>query len=136
MSGRKDIKIDFNQGLDARLIDDEMTTLLSRCKWDKYLRMACDKMKMLPIVSDAAIRLINKGMHPRKIFVYVLVQDIEDALIRIDALNEIGVEVFAQPYRDFDTNTVDPQAKHFARWVNCKQIFKTCKWEEYERRII
>lgn len=35
--------IDFNQGIDARLINDDIARLLSRCKWLRYIRVACTK---------------------------------------------------------------------------------------------
>lgn len=134
MSGRKDISIDFNQGLDARLIDDRMAELLVNCNWTRFLRMACDRSSEVKTVSDTIMRLKDHGMNPKKIFLYILVEDIDDALWRVEWFDRMGVEVFAQPYRNFENNYVDPQQKHFARWVNSKQIFRSCTWGDYERR--
>lgn len=36
------IKVDFNQGLDARLITDEIARLLAKVKWIKRIRFGCD----------------------------------------------------------------------------------------------
>lgn len=35
------VKVDFNQGLDARLITDEIARLLARVKWIKRIRFGC-----------------------------------------------------------------------------------------------
>lgn len=51
----------------------------------------------------------------------VLVQDIASAERRAVALRDMGAEVFAQPYRDFENKIApSPEQKRFARWVNHK----------------
>ena len=65
---------------------------------------------------------------------YLLVQDITSAERRAIALRDIGAEVFAQPYRDFENN-VEPtkEMKSLARWINRKAIFKSVRtFSEYE----
>lgn len=122
----QDVRVDFNQGLDARLISPDVAALLARLKWIRFVRMSCDTDAMLVVVLNA-IRLLNRcGVKPYRVFVYLLVQDIESAERRAVALRDSGAEVFAQPYRDFENN-VEPtdEQKRFARWVNRKAIFKT-----------
>ena len=88
--------------------------------------MSCDTDSMLDVVLRATDRLATCGVKPYRIFVYLLVQEIESAERRALALRNAGVDVFAQPYRDFTTNKEpDIQQKRFARWVNRKEIFKT-----------
>jgi hypothetical protein len=72
---------------------------------------------------------------PYKVFVYVLVQDIDSAEKRVLALRKIGANPFAQPYRDFTTNAEPPlEQRQFARWVNHKAIFKTVRtFAEYRK---
>ena len=124
----QDIRIDFNQGLDARLIDNETAGILAKLKWIRFIRMSCDTDAMLDIVRRAIIELSRNGVKPYRVFVYLLVQDIPSAERRAIALREIGAEVFAQPYRDFTTNA-EPEhdLKRFARWVNHKAVFKSVK---------
>lgn len=128
------VKVDFNQGLDARLITDEIAGKLSRLSWIRFIRMSCDTDAMLPVVLGAVKRLESHGVKPYRVFCYLLVQDTESAERRAIALRDAGVEVFAQPYRDFTTNQEpDKELKRFARWVNHKAIFKTVlRFEEYE----
>lgn len=122
----QDVRIDFNQGLDARLITPEIADLLSRLKWIRFIRMSCDTDAMLDVVLRAMEHLRACGVKPYRVFVYLLVQDIASAERRAIALRGKGCEVFAQPYRDF-ANNIEPteEMKRFARWVNHKAIFKT-----------
>lgn len=128
------VRIDFNQGLDARLIDDDVAEELARLNWIRFIRMSCDTDEMLDVVIRAVDKLGGHGVKPYRIFCYLLVQDVQSARMRAEALREEGVEVFAQPYRDFE-NSIEPtrEMKDFARWVNHKAIFKTVRWEDYKR---
>jgi hypothetical protein len=36
------VRVDFNQGLDARLVTDDIARLLARVKWIKRIRFGCD----------------------------------------------------------------------------------------------
>lgn len=130
------LKVDFNQGLDARLIDDTAARLLAKVKWLKPIRLACDSQAMMAPVQRAVGLLRWHNATPRAYFVYVLVKDIQDALERIRFLKMLNVEPFAQPYRDFRTNS-EPgkEQKAFARWVNHKAIFKSVLWEEYNSNV-
>lgn len=134
MVGRK-IRIDFNQGLDARLITSDVADLLSRLRWIRFIRMSCDTDEVLHTVLGAIERLHVCGVKPYRVFVYLLVQDVDSAERRALALRRAGVDVFAQPYRDFANNMEPtPLQKAFARWVNRKPIFKTTKdFSEYWR---
>lgn len=126
------VKVDFNQGLDARRIDRPMAKLLSQVKWLSPLRMACDTDSMLPVVIKATKLLRECGCKPSNYFIYLLVRDIESAVMRAEVLKEHNLDPFAQPYRDFTTNKEPPaEQKRFARWVNHKAIFKSIKWQEY-----
>ena len=61
------IKVDFNQGLDARLITDEIARLLAKVKWIKRIRFGCDTPGQIAEVERASA-LIEKGnfsvLHP------------------------------------------------------------------------
>ena len=124
--GGKNVRVDFNQGLDARLITDDVAKMLARLKWINYIRMSADTDAMLDVVLTAIDRLGKYGVKPYKVFVYVLVQDIISAERRAITLRNIGANPFAQPYRDFTTNAEPPlEQRQLARWVNHKAIFKT-----------
>lgn len=124
----ENIRIDFNQGLDARLITEDVAALLARLKWIRFIRMSCDTDAMLDVVLNAIKRLRACGVKPYRVFVYLLVQDIQSAERRALALRDVGADVFAQPYRDFENQREpDTELKAFARWVNRKPIFNSTK---------
>ena len=132
----QDVRVDFNQGLDARLITPEVASMLAGLKWIRFVRMSADTDEMLEKVLTPIDRLRKHGVKPYRVFVYVLVQDVESAERRAVALRQIGAEVFAQPYRDFTTNAEPAEElRDFARWVNHKAIFKTVKsFKDYKAR--
>lgn len=132
----QNVRVDFNQGLDARLITPEVAKILSKLKWIRQIRMSADTDPMLDVVLEKIELLKEYGVKPYRIFVYVLVQDIESAERRCVALRDIGADPFAQPYRDF-TNNIEPsdELKRFARWVNRNAIFNsTMTFAEYDSR--
>lgn len=130
------IKLDCNQGLDARLVDHATANVLGRVRWIRFVRFACDQKSQMPHV-ERAVKLLRAASGKKgEVFVYVLVKEIEDALDRVEFLRRIGCEPFAQPYRDLTTNAEPSSAlKRFARWVNHKAIFRTVPWSEYRQGV-
>lgn len=130
---RMGLKLDCNQGLDARRVDAAIANVLGGIRWTR-LRFACDQKSQMEAV-ERAVKLYRAAAQKKgNIFCYVLVKDVEDALERVEFLRRLGVDPFAQPYRDF-INNVEPtqEQRSFARWVNHKAIFKTVPWEKYRR---
>lgn len=131
------VKVDFNQGLDCRIIakDKNIAHLLSHVKWKRYLRMAYDHSAITDEVTTAIAYLKEAGIPSYKLFFYMLVKDgqIEDAEKRALYLDSLGCVPFAMPYRDLDTNQPPTNdQRHFAWWVNKRQIFKSCKFENFK----
>ena len=131
------IKVDFNQGLDARLIDNDIAKLLSNVRWLKPLRLACDNSSMERYV-ERAVKLLHKNnVTPKRYFCYMLVKDdIEEAHERALFLDGLKIDPFAQPYRDREGNESPKEFKRFARWVNHKAIFRSVKWEDYDPKAL
>ena len=130
--GRMGIKVDFNQGLDARLIDDSIARLLSRLKWLEPLRLACDSQAMIGPIEQAVRHLRYHNTIPTRFGCYVLVKDTDEALERIKFLKGIHIDPFAQPYIDKDGNPPTRLQRRFARWVNTRMYFKKMTWEDYQ----
>lgn len=129
---RLNLKVDFNQGLDARLIDHQIAKRLAKIKWRVPLRLACDHSSQIPVIQKAVSLLRYNNCTPRDYFVYVLVQDdVNDALERVKFLKGLMLDPFAQIYRDVGKFNPTPDQKRFTRWVNHKAIFKKITWEEY-----
>ncbi len=130
MGGEK-VWVDFNQGLDARLITPWTAELLAELRWKRFVRLSCDTSEMLPVVEQAAAYLREAGIAKSRLWAYVLVRDVADAHRRVLALRDMGVLPFAQPYRDFEGGEPAAEQKAFARWVNHRAVFRSCSWEDY-----
>lgn len=135
--GSLKIKVDFNQGIDARIIarDKKIAKLLKSVRWIRYIRMAYDNSAITEEVQMAIAYLKEAGIPASKLFFYMLVKDgeIEDAERRALYLDYLGCTPFAMPYRDLESN-VQPtnEQRNFARWVNRKKFFKSCKYKDFK----
>lgn len=132
---RMGIAVDFNQGLDARraAADTYILDLLAQVKWMRYIRFACDRRAQLEPVTKCVEELGKRGVKPYRIFVYTLIQEVDDALYRIEALRKLGVQPFAQPYRDFESKAMPTdEQRRLARWCNHKAIFKSVEFKNYK----
>lgn len=134
--GHENVRVDFNQGLDARLITQQAAKRLAGLKWVKFVRMSCDTSEMLPVIEQAIAYLREAGIPAWRHWCYVLVQDVGDANRRVEALREMGVTPFAQPYRDYNGGEPTYEQKRFARWCNDKAIFNSCTFAEYGKARI
>jgi len=65
------LKVDFNQGLDVRLIDKEKAALLADLNFD-ILRMAYDNINQKKYVHNAVKLFVDNGIKKRKILFYSL----------------------------------------------------------------
>lgn len=132
----EDVRIDFNQGLDARLITPEIAEIIGRLKWIRFVRMSCDTDDMLGVVLEKAQMLEKSGINPGRIFVYLLVRETDSAERRAIALREAGLQPFAQPYRPLDGGEPSRESRRLARWVNQKAAFMSARtFAEYDERV-
>lgn len=132
-AARRRLKLDFNQGLDARLVTPENARLLAACRWIRYIRFSCDTIAMIEPIRRA-VELVREAGFRREIFVYMLVTDIGDAETRLQALVDLNVIPFAQPYRDFaGDSTPTAEQRKFASFVNVKggKLCRKISFKEY-----
>jgi hypothetical protein len=130
-------RVDFNQGLDARIIvsSPAIQQLLAKIRWISHLRMACDRKEMVETVSQAARLLRHAGLKPNRILCYVLLTDLQGSLERINFLIKQDIIPFAQPYRDFTNRQEAPQWQaDMARWCNRTALLKSTSFQDYQPR--
>ena len=92
--------VDFNQGLDARLIDEEIAHQIASLKV-KFVRLAYDYKGMRKAVKKAIDNLSNAGVKKRSIIVYTLYNwedDPEDFKNRVTELLNWGVVSYPMRY--------------------------------------
>jgi hypothetical protein len=124
--------IDFNQGLDCRLVTPKIADLLVKIRWIKYIRFACDSAVTVAPLKKAVKLLNERGISSSRIFVYFLVNDIGDAMERVRALRELGsITLYAQAYRDFANGgkPVSKEAAYFAQKYIYSGQWRKKDWE-------
>ena len=131
-------RVDFNQGLDARLVDDEIAQKLASIRWINSIRFGCDTPKQIGEVERAISLIDGYSESPKYYFLYTIItKDMEESYERIShfRLNK-RVKVQAQPYRELDNpRQVLPQwQKDMTSWCNKRQIFTTCEFKDFSPR--
>lgn len=105
LSKERKIKVDFNQGLDARLITDEVAEKLSKMN-PMCIRLAYDHMAVRKSVRQAIEIITSHGIRGRKVFVYTLYNwkdGPEDLYKRMGDILNWGAVVFPMRYEPLDS---------------------------------
>ncbi len=132
-------EVDFNQGLDIRLMTEEKARMIARLRikeihfaWDRYE----DKDKVLPklkLFADVASPNIHKKQVHNAI-VYTIVNfstTLEQDLERIYTLRDMGYWPYVMIY---DKEHCAQVYRNLQRWVNNRFIFGAVKrFEDYKR---
>lgn len=130
-------EVDFNQGLDIRLMTEEKAKMLQQIRikeihfaWDRYE----DKDKVLPKLKLFA-DVCKTRPHSHNAIVYTIVNfstTLEQDLDRIYTLRDMGYWPYVMIY---DKEHCARVYKDLQRWVNNRFIFASCKrFEDYNRK--
>lgn len=134
--------VDFNQGLDARLLTDYHAHRLAELNLD-YVRIAWDQTIWESQAISAIQKLSHAGIPRRKIRVYVMIgydDTPEDALYRLQTLKDLKVWPFPMRYQPLDAirrnehvgdNWTDPQLKKYMRYWSKLRWLEHIPFEEY-----
>ncbi len=134
-------RIDLNQGMDARLVTDDIAQILSKLKWIKYLRFSCDTTAQIEYIQKTAEMLGKRGIKPYRLFIYLLVtEDLDNAEYRVEQLKKLrGITIYAQAERKLDGESKPNalQMEFCQRYVYSGK-FRSVSWSEYakERGLI
>ena len=131
------IHVDFNQGLDARLVTEDVAQLLAKTKWIKRIRLACDTPAQIAECDKAIDRIDKYGYKGQYLIYCILLDDINECYERVTHWRNRGSRFFpfCQPYRDLTKPNVIPKwQKDMATWANKKQLFCTCDFKDYQPR--
>lgn len=128
------LKVNFNQGLNIRILTQRQADLLAKCKYwnlhftSRYLTFAWDRYEDREDIMRGIEKTDNAGIRRDHLQFFVLIgydttpqQDLD----RVETIKALGAKPFVMPYNKFD----DYQKK-FARWTNSRQL-KHVKWEDY-----
>lgn len=129
-------KIDLNQGMDVRLVTDEIAQILAKIKWIRYLRFSCDTIPQIEAIHKAAKLLGKYGIRPSKMFVYLLVtSDLKNAEYRVEQLKTLrGVSIYAQPERNERMGIMPNKLqREFAQRYIYSGRYRSITWSDYAR---
>ena len=132
------VRIDFNQGLDARLVTDDIARLLAKVKWIKRIRFGCDTPGQVA-ECERATALIDKYGYKGEYFFYcILLHDFKESFERVNYWKNKGGRFLphCQPYRDLNNpRQIIPQwQKDLAGWADKKWIFRSCEFKDFTPR--
>lgn len=124
-----DEPVDF-QGVDVRLLTEEMCNALNKLRHYKQIKIAWDNPEenLKP-----KLKWLTRLIKPYKLMCYVLIgfdSTPEQDLYRVEILRDLKIDPFVMPY-----NRSDQYQRAFARFVNYKAIFKKVKWKDYNQRV-
>lgn len=132
-----DLRVNFNQGLDIRLVTKEFAEALAQTKYYSWsfktrgLHFAFDTMKVERAVRRGIKKLEVVGIPPRTLMFYVLVgfdTTIEQDLYRVQVLKDLGAIPFIMIYNRLEDWTLH----HLARWVN-RRYYQFIPWRDYKK---
>lgn len=134
------VKLDITQGMDIRILTDEIADQIARIKWvDGQIRFAWDRINIEDKVKAGIEMLRERGINTkRNLGFYVLVgyhepgkppaPFCEDAY-RCNKLREWGCLAFAMPYNEERSPMIDA----LARWTSRRTAYKASPFWEYDR---
>lgn len=129
-------KVEFNQGLDIRLINDRNLALLKEVKLDA-VHFAFDRWQDKDVIEPRLRAFAEKtGLDRSKggVMVYILCNfdtTIEQDLYRIQLCRELNFSPYPMIY---DKEHCDPVYRRLQRWCNNAIFWKCRKFEEYTGR--
>lgn len=134
---RLGLRVDFNQGLDARLVTDDVALLLAKVKWIKRIRFGCDTPGQITEVERAA-RLIDKHGYMGEYFLYCILMEFEESFYRVNYWKGVSRRFVphCQPFRDLNNSRqIIPQwQKDMAHWADRKELYMSCEFKDFSPR--
>jgi hypothetical protein len=126
---KENLQIDFNQGLDIKLLTDQTCQLLKQTKI-KILRFAWDQMKSEKIITRKVELLKKYGFkNHNQCMIYMLIgfnTTFKEDMYRRNKINEWGYDAFVMIYNKQGTKL----QREFARWNN-RFYFRNRSFEDY-----
>lgn len=131
-------RIDLNQGMDIRLLTDEICGILKKIHWIRFIRFSCDTAAQLPYFRTMVEMFDTHKISKSRVFIYVLVRDdLEEADNRIQELNKLcrNFNLYAQAERNEREGIIPnvAQLEFTNRYVYGRR-YKIENWHEYCQR--
>lgn len=122
------LTVDFNQGLDIRLINESNAGILASLRINPEIRFSWDDRRTEPLIRKGLKTL--KGAGIKRAFWYVLVgynSSVADDLYRLNVLKELKQRAYVMRYRRGEKIYAD-----MAAWANQPAFFARTTFEEFQ----
>jgi hypothetical protein len=100
------LSVDFNQGLDARLVTERVAKKIAEIKVDRFIRLSYDTLDIGPFVKEAIELLKSHGIDGRNILVYTLynfTDSPQDLFVRIKNILSWGAVAYPMRFQPVNT---------------------------------
>lgn len=128
------VRVDINQGLDARLLNPENIALINSLNTE-MLHFAWDNPRDTKCRDNLALFAESNPLKPRRRRVYVLTNywsTFDQDLMRVYWLRDNGYDPYVMVY---DREHAPKQIKRLQRYVNNKFVFRTCpSFDDYQKK--
>lgn len=131
---KENLKIDFNQSLDIRLVNEENAKILAGLKFDPYLRFSWDNIKTEAAVRRGIQILKDAGAlrHPAVFDVLIgFDSTFEEDLYRANVLRELGMKCFMMRYNGNTEIMKEKRYNYLVNWCNGKMHWWSRSFDEY-----
>lgn len=134
----KRYRVDFNQALDARLVDDYVANMLAHVKWLAPIRFGCDTVAQVA-KCERAMKLIDtyRGAPMQYLLYTIIIGDIGECYRRVSHFRgNKRVRIVAQPFRDYGNprQAIPQWQKDMARWSMRRELYASCDFMDFEPR--
>lgn len=130
-------KVNFNQGLDVRLVNDRNMELIKQIKLQS-IHFAFDRWQDKDLIEPKLRRFVKQtgfNRHKGSVTVYILTNfdtTLEQDMYRIQLCRELNISPYPMIY---DKEHCDPIYKKLQRWCNNFIFWKVPTFEEYLKYI-
>lgn len=133
---KENLSIDFNQGLDIRLLNNEYCEILEQLKFNKDVRFALDDFNLIPLVREK-LSLLRKYKIRKNYFFYVISgfdTSFEDDYARLKFLKKENCRPYLQRHKSVKGKRIYTRCSQWVNqfWTFQKYDFKTFI-REYEK---
>lgn len=132
------IEIDLNQGMDIRLVTEEIVQLFKELKWIDYIRFSCDSKSQLPYFKQVFKWFDKYKVAKSKVFIYILVREnIDDAAYRVEELQKMykNLRYYAQAERNEGKGIIPNKMQlEFAQRYIYGRAYRNESWLNYCQR--
>lgn len=128
------VKINITQGMDIRLLTDEIADQLKRIKFvDQQMRFAWDILALEPVVKSGIEMLRDHGINVRRNVSFFVLSGYGDVpfcndVYRCNKLKEFGAMPYVMPYEGGT-----PMIRALVRWANRRPAFRKTPFWKYDR---